>query len=192
MRPDDMSNLHIEDHLGLTVNWNDSEGNRYHAWIVTDDDDRKAWITDGLMFRSKKKGGCIFKNPPLNVQYKREGWYPTRYLDANSKTWKPVVDRIMHYLMEGGGLAAARVKKLHEAADQLRIQKAKARAAAEKAALEAAAPHLLKALKLAYHSIVNVMTDDQLDVSFMDDGTTTRKRCKMIETAIKLTEVPNE
>lgn len=84
------------------------DGNRYHIWINHD-----LSIPD-----YSKHEFTLYKNPPLSVPHRGEGYFPTRHLDAGAAANRKMVDEL---------IAAAKEFNLVAVADERREQTERAR-----------------------------------------------------------------
>ena len=70
-----ISNISVSTYSGSSqyaIGWHDKEGNRYHVWLER--------VT------RERQNDILYKNPPNDVKYKGEGYFPTRRLDVTSKS----------------------------------------------------------------------------------------------------------
>lgn len=92
-----------------SVNWLGLDGCRYHVWVTPSGNGWKVERATGA------KGPTVYKNPPKDGSQN----FRTRYLDATSAAWKPMIDALLIFLADTNMIEAARDR----AADEKRRQR---------------------------------------------------------------------
>lgn len=135
-----LNNVHMTAHGAMvSVGWKDDAGNRMHVWLAIDTDERgnsKRDANDEVVVKRPFEVKCersgaystgrhmrqVYKNPPLKADgsalgRRDEGYFKTRYLDAESKAWREIVAEALRIADVSGMLEQARqAEKDNEAA----------------------------------------------------------------------------
>lgn len=119
-----------------TVWWADSKA-RYHVWIYH------------FPEREPTVSNTIFKNPPTGIGRRDHGYFHTRKLDLNAKSYAAIKE----HLCKPEFLAEVKQACIAYAAAEKAKQEQEAAAFRAAKALREAAPDLLSALKKCEHQI---------------------------------------
>lgn len=119
----------IDGYDNATIDWNDADGNRYHAWFVRD---RAKHNTIVNPFEFECATGCsfpsVYKNPPAGIKPGMPGYFRTRFLNVA----QPKNQTIINAILETVDWPAARQKRIDE------VQANRRKAAQERGEQEAA------------------------------------------------------